>query len=199
VSHREADSLLDRFMPSCDVCERHQVRVAAPAAVTLAVAQEMDLLRQPLVRTIFKAREWILGASPDTRARPNGLVAEMQALGWGVLAEVPGREIVLGAVTRPWEPNVTFQRLPPGDFSGFNRPGLVKIAWTLRADPITATESIFRTETRATATDPAARAKFRWYWAFASPGIRLIRRLLLGPLKAEAERRAAAMAHQRVV
>jgi hypothetical protein len=39
--------------------------------------------------------------------------------------------------------------------------------------------SIFRTETRAVATDAVARAKFRRYWSFLSPGISLIRRAVL--------------------
>ena len=64
------------------------------------------------------------------------------------------------------------------------------IAWSLRADPVDEQTSIFRTETRAVATDAAARARFRRYWAFASPGIGLIRLLSLKPLKRDAERRA---------
>jgi hypothetical protein len=113
----------------------------------------------------------------------------MQSLGWGVLAAVPGREIVVGAVTRPWEANVTFRALPPDQFATFSEPGYVKIAWTLRAEPIGPTESIFRTETRAIATDPAARAKFRRYWSFLSPGIIVIRWAMLRPLKRDAEQR----------
>ena len=132
----------------------------------------------------------ILGATPDDRLRPRGLLAETQSLGWGVLADVPGREIVVGAVTRPWEANVTFRALPPDQFAAFSEPGYVKIVWTLRAEPISPTESLFRTETRAIATDHAARAKFRRYWSFLSPGIIVIRWAMLGPLKSEAERRA---------
>jgi hypothetical protein len=116
----------------------------------------------------------------------------MRAIGWGVLAEVPGREIVMGAVTQPWMADVVFRPLPPGAFAAFDEPGYVKIAWTLRTDPIGDAESMFRTETRVATTDPAARAKFRRYWSFTSPGIILIRRLSLGPLKADAERRARA-------
>ena len=93
------------------------------------------------------------------------------ALGWGVLAEIPGREIVVGAVTRPWMAQVVFRALPPDEFARFHEPGYVKIVWTLRADPIGADESVFRTETRAAATDPSARIKFRRYWSFFSPGI----------------------------
>jgi hypothetical protein len=47
----------------------------------------MDLLRSPVVRLIIRARELVLGATPDERPRPHGLLAEVQALGWGVLAE----------------------------------------------------------------------------------------------------------------
>jgi hypothetical protein len=186
----EQDELLDRFMPAYEVAGRHHVRVAAPADVTLAAARDMDLQASSVARAIFKGRELILGATPDTRSRPHGLLAEVQSLGWGVLAEVPGREIVVGAVTKPWEPNVTFRALPPDEFAAFREPDYVKIAWTIRADPIGSTESIFRTETRAVATDPRARVRFRPYWSFLSPGMFVIRWMSLAPLKKEAERRA---------
>ena len=186
----ERDDLLDRFMPTYDIVERHRIGVAAAAGVTLAAAREQDLFESPLVRGIFRAREIVLGTVPDRRPRPRGLIATVQALGWGILAEAPGRELVVGAVTRPWEPNVTFRALPPEEFAAFSQPGFVKIAWTLRADPGDGETSIFRTETRAIATDATARTRFRRYWALTSCGIVLIRRLLLRPLKREAERRA---------
>jgi hypothetical protein len=105
-----------------------------------------------------------------------------------VLAEKPGREIVVGAVTRPWEANVTFRGVPPDRFASFAEPGFVKIAWTLRGDPDANGGTIFRTETRAVATDAFARARFRRYWAFVSPGIILIRLASLAVVKADAER-----------
>jgi hypothetical protein len=177
-------------MPSYEVAERHHIRVAAPAEVTLAVARQAALQASPVVRAIIRAREIVLGATPDDRPRPRGLLDETQSLGWGVLTDVPGREVVVGAVTKPWEANVIFRALPPAQFAAFDEPGYVKIAWTIRADPVNATESIFRTETRAIATDADARARFRRYWAFLSPGIIVIRWAVLGPVKNEAERRA---------
>jgi hypothetical protein len=188
----QRDDLLDRFIPAYDVVERHHIRVKAPAPITLRAAKEQDLLQMPAIRAIFKMREVVLGATPDTRPQPRALLAQMQALGWGVLAEIPGREVVVGAVTRPWEANVTFRALPPRDFAAFDEPGFVKIVWNLRADPVGDYESIFRTETRAVATDSVARAEFRRYWAFVSPGVTSIRSLSLRPLKDEAERRATA-------
>jgi hypothetical protein len=190
ASPDERDPLLDRFMPEYDVAERHQVRVTAPAAITLAAAADTDLQRSRIVRSIFRARELVLGAEPGAATRPKGLLAETTSLGWRVLAETPGREIVVGAVTQPWLADVVFRGLAPDEFRAFHDPGYVKIVWTLRADPVGDTESIFRTETRVATTDPTARAKFRWYWARFSPGIVLIRRVLLGLLKADAEQRA---------
>jgi hypothetical protein len=133
----------------------------------------------------------VLRAKPERRQRPTGLIADMLSLGWGILAEIPDREVVVGAVTKPWEPNVTFRAVPPDAFAAFDEPGYVKIAWTLRADPDGPDCSTFLTETRAVATDSFARAKFRWYWSFLSPGIRLIRQMSLGPVKRAAEHHAA--------
>ncbi len=187
----ENDELLDRFMPEYDVVERHSISIAAPAAEVLAAAKEQDLFELPLVQAIFRARELALGASPGDRAQPRGLLAGTRSLGWGVLAERPGREIVVGAVTKPWESDVTFRALPPDDFAAYHTPGEVKIVWTLRADPVDGGRSIFRTETRAVATDPIARDRFRRYWSLVSPGVSAIRWLSLQPLKREAERQAA--------
>ena len=126
-------------------------------------------------------------AAREADIRP--FLARMREIGWGVLADMPGREIVMGAVTQPWMADVVFRPLPPDEFASFQEPDYVKIVWTLRADPLGADRSIFRNETRVISTDPTARAKFRRYWSFASPGIILIRWASLGPLKDEAERR----------
>ena len=186
----EADALLDVFMPKYEVAERHHVSVGAPAAVTFESLMDLDLDDSPLIRAIFKGREMLLGADANEASRTRGLVAVTKELGWVVLADMPGQEIVMGAVTRPWEPNVVFRGIAPEHFAAFNEPDYVKIVWTLRADAISPFSSIARSETRAVATDASARRKFRWYWARFSPGIVLIRRMSLGLLKREAERRA---------
>lgn len=186
------DELLDRFMPDYEVVERHSIRVAAPASETFAAARAMDLQDSAIVRAIFKTRELVLGAQPAPASAIRGIVAETTALGWRILAEIPDREIVLGAVTQPWQANVVFRGIPPEDFRAFDTPGYVKIVWTLRADAVGPRASVFRTETRVMTTSPDARRRFRWYWARFSPGIALIRRLTLGPIKANAERGARA-------
>jgi hypothetical protein len=186
---KDADPVLDLFMPRYEVADRHRIRIDAPAEVALSAAGQMDLESCAVVHAIFKGREWILRSKADDRIRPRGLVEEMKALGWGVLAELPGREIVMGGVTQPWDPNPVFRALPPDEFPAFNDPGYVKIAWTLRADPAGDGKSVFRTETRAVATDPESRRKFRRYWSFLSAGIIAIRRAMLPVVKTDAEKR----------
>jgi len=190
---QETDELLDVFMPKYEISERHHVNVAAPADITFQAACAMDLLDSKVVRTIFKTRELLLRAQPQGNILPRGLLAQTEVLGWRMLAQIPGREIVMGAVTQPWKGTPVFRGVAPDEFAAFQEPGYVKIAWTLRADPAGAETSVFRTETRVVSTDAGARSKFRRYWSFLSPGIILIRRLSLGPLKKAAEDRASAL------
>ena len=190
ASKNDEDSMLDRFMPTYEIVERHRITIEAPAAITLAAAGEQDLMSNPVIRAIFMMRSLVLGSTRDARPLPQQLLPLVRSIGWRVLAENCGRELVVGAVTQPWEADVTFHGLNPDAFAAFTDPGYVKIAWSLRADPLGPNRSIFRTETRAIATDPNSRAKFRRYWAFASPGIWLIRRASLRPLKLKAEHQA---------
>jgi hypothetical protein len=206
VSGEESDSLLDLYMPEYEVADRHHMRVAAPAEMTFAAACQMNMSQPAIVRAIFKTRELVLGCAAaisqgefatcsQTRNQPREtpqqkeFVAEMKALGWGVLSEIPAREIVLGTVTQPWLAKSVFRTVPAGEFAAFHEPGYVKIVFTLRADPVSALESVARTETRVATTDPVARARFRCYWSLVSPGVILIRRTLLRNVKIEAERR----------
>jgi len=187
-------SPLDRFMPTYEVAEHHEIDVAAPAALTMAAAREMDVYRSPLVHAIFALRTLparLRGAAPRAAA---SLLAETLALGWRVLAEEADREIVVGAVTQPWRAEVVFRGLEPEAFARFADPGYAKIAWTLEAIPNGPTASRFRTETRVSTTDPRSRVLFRRYWAMLSPGILLIRRQSLKLVKADAERRFQASA-----
>jgi hypothetical protein len=186
------DPLLDRFMPTYEVREYHEIRVAAPVDIAYAATRAMDINRSPVVRGIFRARQLALGADDDA-APPRPLLEETRALGWGILAEEPGREIVMGAVTQPWLANVRFEGLPPDEFAEFSRPAYVKIAFTLAADPIDSNTSLVRSETRVATTNAYARQRFRRYWTLVSPGVRLIRLKSMRLVRADAERRAQAV------
>jgi hypothetical protein len=189
ITPRSHDPLIDRFMPHADVKERHEVLVQAPPEIVFDVARTTDMQSNTIVRGLVWLRAKLLRATPPQRDRARGLVEETRALGWGVLAERP-TELVMGAVTQPWQANVQFRAIPPDEFLTFDEPGLVKIVWTLEAEPVDPTITRFRTETRVLATDDDARARFRKYWRRFGIGIVLIRLLLLPVIRREAERRA---------
>ena len=174
---RQPDAAVDRYMPVYEIAERHEIAVDAPAANTYAAECRVDLQDSPVIQAIFRARAMMLRASSDSnaRAQTSPFLQQALSLGWGVLAEDPGHEIVLGAITQPWQPNVSFQALPPDQFAAFQNPGYAKIVWTLDAEPTGPATSIARTVTRVETTDADSRAKFRRYWATFSPGILLIR------------------------
>ncbi len=109
----DQDALLDQFMPTYDVAERHHVHIAAPAGITFEAATEMYLQQSPIVRALFTARAWIMRSQPPREPETRAFLSQMRAIGWGTLAEIPGREIVMGAVTKPWMADVVFQALPP--------------------------------------------------------------------------------------
>jgi hypothetical protein len=185
-----AGSLIERFMPACEVAERHEIQVDAPAEYTFAAARDMDVNRSTLVRAIFALRTLPSRWRREPPARSSTpLLAETLALGWRILAEIPDREVAVGAVTQPWRADVEFRGVDPDAFAGFEEPGYAKIVWTLEAEPLGPTTSRFRTETRVSTTDPRSRRLFRRYWALLSLGILLIRRESLKLVKADAERR----------
>ncbi|HET7518525.1 MAG TPA: hypothetical protein VFN05_12665 [Actinomycetes bacterium] len=185
------DGLLDQLIPNPEVDEYHQLEVDAPAPITFAVAKGMDLQASPIVKAIFwlRAVPAMLRGQPSRPRGPRGLLEETLALGFGVLAEIPDRKILVGTYTQPWHQQVTFHPLPPEKFAGFDEPGYVKIVYTLAAEPLGPDRSRFVTRTRVVTTDAEARRRFRRYWAPMSAGILLIRYLSLPMVKRQAERR----------
>src|SRR5206468_10087365 len=105
----------------------------------------MDIQASPVAKGIFwlRAIPDLLRGEPFWSQGPTGIVAETLGMGWGVLAEVQDREIVIGV-----------------------------------------------TRTRAAATDPQSRKKFRRYWAPMSAGIILIRYAGLPLVRKQAEQQA---------
>ena len=198
--HRRPDlghaGLIDTVMPEPEVDECHTVHVAAPAETTFAAAKALDLQASPVNAAVIALRTLPARLrGEEVRAEASkGLLAETEALGWGHLAEEPGREIVMGAVCQPWEGEVVFRPLPADEFAAFAEPGYAKIVWTLEVEPDGDAACTFRTRTRVATTDADARRRFRRYWSIFSPGILLIRLEALRLLRASAQHRAAATA-----
>lgn len=181
-------AVLDAYISRPDVRERFAVTVDAPAERVLATAVRFDLQSPLAIRAIFRAREWLMGTRRPSHREPRGLLDELRALGWGVLEEIPDRRIVCGAWCEPWQADVRFHAIAPGEFAAHAEPGHVKIAWTLEVEPLESARCRFSHETRAVATDEPARRRFLRYWRWARFGIVSIRLLLMPAVRRAAER-----------
>lgn len=186
--------LLDRYLPVWDVGERHELPVAAPAARAYEVLRALDLNRSRVVKALFWLRTVpgrVRGGAHAAGPPRQSLLDEALSAGWVILEEDPGRQLAVGAVTRPWEPVVRFQGLSGPKFRAFDESGNVKIAWGIAVYPVGPDASILATETRVLATDPVSRAKFGGYWFVFGSFIRLIRWIALRMARKELTRRIA--------
>ena len=194
VGSAPLDPLLDKFIPDWEVAERHETTVLAPSDHTFLAVRLLDFDDSWIIRLIFRLRQLVMGGKTIPYHGPRTALDRAQALGWGLLSEVPGRMIVMGAITQPWRPNPIFRALPPDEFYRFNEPGYAKIVWAIGAEPSGWNQSVACTETRVKLTDPVSRRRFRSYWALVAPGVRLIRHLLVRQARADAERTARILA-----
>jgi len=188
ASHVSRDTVVDGLMPTFEVDEWHERIVAAPPTDAMCAVQHFALAESPVISAMIRVRGLMLGTHDDLSPLERPFAHEALAIGWSLLAERPGRELVYGTVTQPWHGDVQFRALSRDAFVAFDTAGYVKIVWTIAVDSLGPQRTRLHTETRVTTTDPAARARFRRYWAVFSPGILLIRHEALRILARDSRR-----------
>lgn len=99
--------------------------------------------------------------------------------GWVGLAEERGREIVFGAVGKPWLAEIEWKTVASEDFAGFDELGWAKIAASLSVHEYGSKRSLVTYEARTAMTDPESRDRFHRYWTVVSPFVGTIMRALL--------------------
>ena len=190
--------LLDELLPERDFDERHALTVAAPPAATFEAIRRADLGRGRLTRTLFllRALPGLVVAPRETvrrflrRGSARVTVDALASSGFVLLAERPGREVVLGTIGRFWKPSGGMRPFEAAEFASFREPGWAKAAWNFRVDAAPDGGTTLSTETRVLCTDPGSRRTFRRYWRLVRPFSGLIRIEMLRAIRREAERRA---------
>jgi hypothetical protein len=198
----DSELLMDQFLPRYDFAVVHADVLRAPPAQCYRAASELDLFQAPLVRTLLGIRGLPQRVVGTRRGRGKTATLEvsrrtfrfkdMVGLGWILLGETPGVEMVLGQVSRPWKAVAASTDAPttPEQFTSFGEPGFAKIAASLRIDPYGNDSSILAMETRVALTDDKSRRRFRRYWLLVGPFSSLIRRMALRLLATEFRRSA---------
>lgn len=169
--------LIQQFLPEFDIRNHHAVLVKASPAKTYRIIEELNPRDSWSIRILFLLR--------GLRSGPTMKLADLQS-GFVLLAEEPGREIVLGVTGRFWKPRGGLRRVDPAGFKAFAEPGYAKAAMNFLVQPAPG-GSLVSTETRVVATDDASRRSFLRYWRVIGPFSSLIRKRMLALVKARAE------------
>ena len=196
---------MEQFLPRYDVAVVHADVFRAPPAECYERVLELNLCRAPFIRVALGIRalpQRVLGVmrAPGKEttieaASPTFRLMDMANLGWILLAETPGVEMVLGQVSRRWKADASSTDAPttPEQFTNLDAPGFAKIATCLRVDRYGTDSCILTMETRV-ATDAMSRRRFRRYWLLIGPVSSVIRRMALRLLPTELRQPAPGMA-----
>ena len=114
-------------------------------------------------------------------APPAFRLRDLPSIGWMLLGERPGAELVFGQVGKPWRPRGGSPTEPVtrAEFAAFDQPGFAKLVESTRVDPYGERSSIVTMETRVALTDPDSRRRFRCYWLVVGPFSHLLRKTAL--------------------
>jgi hypothetical protein len=187
----DSQLLIDEFLPRYDFAVVHACVLPARPEVCYRAALGVDLLRDPVIRTLLGIRSLPQRLAERLTQRhhtataaeppPTFRLTDMVRYGWIVLDEHPNVELVLGQIGRPWKSAAASSgpTVEPTEFAEFDRPGFAKIAANIRVEPYGATASILMIETRVALTDPQSLRRFTRYWTFIRPFSALIRRIAL--------------------
>jgi hypothetical protein len=150
-------TLLDEVLPEFDFGFRHARLVDAPPEW---VAEAVDICRVGRAASLLLKLRGV--------RLPAGSVREaLTRLGFTVLAERPGLEMVAGTTGQFWALHEQAHMEPPVDrqaFRIFDRPGWAQGAVSLRLEPRGDDLTLVTTETRVRCVDDAARRRFAIYW-----------------------------------
>jgi hypothetical protein len=177
-------SLIQEFMPSYKMRQIDRVRVSAPPEAAWRVVRALDTQAHPLSRALFALRtlpDKLLGRSSATPGPNTARIEDFTGPGKGfqILAEQPGREIVIGSVGKFWKLKIEWADVQPWSFTEFSAPGFGKLAWNLRVDPDSRGGSWISWDLRVTTTDEVTWKLFRKYWLVIGRFSHLLRRSAL--------------------
>src|SRR5271157_3566723 len=180
---------LDEFAPVYQFSEFHAIEVNASRQRTYDAVRQVTAGEIGLLRTLTWIRRFGRPGPPGVlNAPPSEPVLDVATRsGFLLLAEEPGREIVVGALVRApmgWRPG---KKPTADDFKSLTAPGFALASMNFLIDELGPDRCVVTTETRVFATDASSRRKFGEYWHLIYPGSALIRRMWLQAIKKRAE------------
>jgi hypothetical protein len=173
--------LIDSFAPNPDAVETHRINISASPEVVYRALWTADLGGSPAIKILLALRSLPEFAAHPCRPLPQNRKITLRTLidaGFGVLAEQPGKEIVLGVSGKFWRPTGNLSPFNREDFDVPVARGRARAVWNFHVDGASG-QTTLSTETRVSCGDSGSRRKFRAYWFFVRPFSGLIRRIML--------------------
>ena len=181
--------LIDSFAPNPDAVETHSISITASGDVVYKTLWTGDLGGSFIIKALLGLRSLPEIALHPRRSWRRSRKITLQTLidaGFGMLAEDPDQEIVLGVSGKFWRPT---GNLSPFKREDFDRPvpaGIAQAVWNFSVKEDEPGRTILSTETRIVCGDDQSRQRFRVYWFFVRPFSGLIRRLMLRAVRRQA-------------
>lgn len=187
MASRPGEMFIDDVLPEFDATIIEHIVIDASPQVVYQAAREMDFMQihSPLVDAAMAARGLPakvghkLGRRPAPGSPPpmrladlfEGYTGPTEVEGFLALGEVPGRELVFGAIGKVWQPDIEWKPVSADAFRGFAEPDYAKIAVGFSMRAYGTDRTLLSYEARTVCTDDEARRKFLRYW-------RLVRRFV---------------------
>jgi hypothetical protein len=184
-------TLLDGICPTPRKLEVDSIELALSPDKAWELVRHGDLGRSPLTHALFWLRTLptrLTGGHQDDALtlRIDDLTSTPDRPGFSILAEAPGREVVVGAIGKVWQLDIPFVHVATAaEFTSFQTPDFVKVAWALLVEPLGDKDAKVTFEVRVDATDEASWKRFQKYFLVIGPGSHFIRRSVLGALVRE--------------
>lgn len=185
----QPSSKLDEFAPIYQFSETASIPVRATSGRVYDALLRVTAAEVPLYRTLVWVRRGAT-SGPESVLNPpdhESLIRVATKTTFLQLAEVPGREFVMGTVVMAPEGVRLAVGQTPESFRALTEAGFAKAVMSFTIEPQGPGLCLLRTDTRVHATDPVSRDAFAVYWRVIAPGSVLIRHMWLRAIKVRAE------------
>lgn len=188
----ETSDLLDEQLPSYDVVLTEHLVIEADTSVVFEAAKSFDFMTtsSPLVTALMTARSVPSRVMRRPVVTPHSLMLARDPdvlPGWLLLGEVPGREVVFGAVGTFWKADIEWHDLAADQFASFEEPGWGKIACHLLVRPDGPGRSILSYECRTATTDTVSQARMSRYWWLIRPFVAYVLRAVIATIREQVD------------
>ena len=198
--------LIDEVLPEFDATIVEHLVIDAPPDVVYDTARTMDFLQihSPIVDAAMYLRglpSMIARRRNDQPVPPTPSMRLADLLdggddptaseGWLALGEVPGHELVFGAIGKVWQADIDWRPVTADEYRHFAEPDYAKLAAGFSIRSYGAGRTLLSYEARTAGTDDAARRKFLRYWWLVQRFVRVVMRAAVVTVKDLAEGRGA--------